>query len=156
MREPTVPQEECEGDLAVAMPALNSALAALNTLTKGDVTEVKAMKNPPAAVKLVMEAVCHMLSIKPKRVADPSNPGKKIDDFWSPSQALLGEASFLEKLRKYDKDNISSSIIDKIKPYVDMPEFNPDVVKKASKAAYGLCCWVRAMESYDRCEKVVV
>ena len=26
---------------------------------------------------------------------------------------------------------------------------------QASKAAYGLCCWVRAMESYDRVAKVV-
>jgi dynein heavy chain len=29
------------------------------------------------------------------------------------------------------------------------------VIKKASKAAYGLCCWVRAMEAYDRVAKVV-
>ena len=29
--------------------------------------------------------------------------------------------------------------------------FRPaQTVKKASKAAYGLCCWVRAMEAYDR------
>merc|ERR1711871_1740196 len=36
-----------------------------------------------------------------------------------------------------------------------MPEFEPEQVKKASKAAYGLCCWVRAMEAYDRVAKVV-
>ena len=35
---------------------LNAALAALDTLTKNDITEIKAMKNPPAAIKLVMEA----------------------------------------------------------------------------------------------------
>ena len=28
-------------------------------------------------------------------------------------------------------------------------------MKKASKACYGLCCWVRAMEAYDRVAKVV-
>ena len=27
---------------------------------------------------------------------------------------------------------------------------------QVSKAAYGLCCWVRAMDSYDRVIKVVV
>ncbi len=36
------------------------------------------------------------------------------------------------------------------RPYVEKPEFEPELVKKASKAAYGLCCWVRAMEAYDR------
>ena len=30
------------------MPLLEKALAALNTLTKGDITEVKSMKSPPA------------------------------------------------------------------------------------------------------------
>lgn len=132
------------------MPMLNSAIAALNTLTKSDITEVKAMKNPPGVVKTVMEAVCLMLSIKPKRVNDPSNPAKKIDDYWSPSQTLLGDPQFLTKLQEYDKDNIPVAIVEKIKPYIAMSEFTPDNVKKASKAAYGLCCWVMAMEAYDR------
>lgn len=61
-------QDECEGDLAVAMPLLESALVALNTLTKSDITEVKSMKSPPGVVKLVMEAVCTMMLIKPKKV----------------------------------------------------------------------------------------
>lgn len=57
------------------------------------------MKNPPAAVKVVMEAVCQMLSVKPKKVNDPANPAKKIDDYWTPSQALLGDPAFLSKLQ---------------------------------------------------------
>lgn len=51
-------KDECDADLAEAMPILNSALAALNTLTPADITIVKTMKNPPKGVKLVMEAVC--------------------------------------------------------------------------------------------------
>lgn len=62
-------QDECEGELAVAMPLLESALAALNTLTKADITEVRSMKNPPAPVKVTMEAVCQLLNVKPKKVA---------------------------------------------------------------------------------------
>ena len=46
-------------------------------------------------------------------------------------------------------------VIEKIKKYVDNPEFVPEKIAKASKAAYGLCCWVRAMEVYDRVAKVV-
>lgn len=51
-------KEECDADLAEAMPILNAALAALNTLTPADITFVKTMKNPPKGIKLVMEAVC--------------------------------------------------------------------------------------------------
>ena len=36
-----------------------------------------------------------------------------------------------------------------------MNNFDPKVVAKASKAAYGLCCWVRAMVKYDAVAKVV-
>lgn len=37
-------KDECESDLAEALPALEAALAALNTLTNKDITLVKAMK----------------------------------------------------------------------------------------------------------------
>ena len=83
----TAIKNECEGELAVAMPLLEDALKALNTLTKGDITEVKALKSPPAGVKLVMEAVCIMRGVAPKKVQDPANPAKKIDDYWPPAQA---------------------------------------------------------------------
>lgn len=42
---------------------LEAALSALDTLTKSDITEVKAMKNPPKAVKIVMEACCIMKDV---------------------------------------------------------------------------------------------
>lgn len=51
-------KDDCESDLAEATPALEAALAALDTLKPADVTIVKAMKNPPVGVRLVMEAVC--------------------------------------------------------------------------------------------------
>lgn len=41
-------KDECEADLAEALPALEAALKALDTLTKNDITEVKGMKSPPA------------------------------------------------------------------------------------------------------------
>ena len=51
-------KEECEADLAEAIPALNAAVAALDTIKKPDIDMVKGMGNPPAAVKLVLEVVC--------------------------------------------------------------------------------------------------
>ncbi len=63
------------------MPMLESALRALDTLTKNDVTEVKGMKSPPSGVKLVLEAVCILKSVKPARVKDPQS-GKMVEDYW--------------------------------------------------------------------------
>lgn len=65
-------KDDCDGDLQEAIPAFNSALAALNTLKPPDITIVKSMKNPPSAVKLVLEAVCVIRGIKPDRKSEPS------------------------------------------------------------------------------------
>lgn len=65
-------KDDCDSDLQEAIPALNAALAALNTLKPSDITIVKSMKNPPAAVKLVLEAVCVIRGYKPDRKPDAS------------------------------------------------------------------------------------
>ena len=44
--------------MAVAMPALNAAVSALDTLKQQDISLVKAMTSPPAGVRMVMEAIC--------------------------------------------------------------------------------------------------
>jgi len=144
----------CEADLAEALPALESAVSALKSLTKGDITEMKAMKNPPKGVKLTMEGVCIMMDIKPEKVQAEDGKGK-VDDYWKPSTKLLGDPNFMQKLLDYDKDNIDPKIITKIKNYTANPDFQPSVIEKQSKAATGLVKWVRAMEVYDRVAKVV-
>ncbi|XP_029397555.1 dynein heavy chain 12, axonemal [Mus pahari] len=149
-------KNECESDLAEAIPALEAALSALDTLKETDITIVKSMKNPPAGVKLVMAAVCVMKDIKPEKISDPSGTGGKIFDYWGPSKKLLGDMNFLRDLREYDKDNIPVAIMQKIRSeYLTNPEFDPPKVAKASSAAEGLCKWIMAMEVYDRVAKVV-
>ncbi|XP_039299157.1 dynein heavy chain 7, axonemal-like [Nilaparvata lugens] len=146
---------ECEADLAQAIPILEEAVAALNTLKPTDITLVKSMKNPPDTVKLVMAAVCVMKDIKPDRVPDAQNPGRKKLDYWGPSKRLLGDMGFLQGLKDFDKDNISPLIMQTIrKQYIPNKDFKPHIVAKASSAAEGLCKWVIAMDMYDAVAKV--
>ncbi|XP_015173622.1 PREDICTED: dynein heavy chain 7, axonemal-like [Polistes dominula] len=148
-------KSECEADLAVAIPILEDAVVALNTLKPTDITLVKAMKNPPDTVKLVMAAVCVMLGVTPDRIVDPVS-GKKITDYWGPSKRILGDMNFLQNLKDYNKDNIPSAVIQIIKNvYMTDKNFVPHIVAKASSAAEGLCKWVRAMVSYNEIAKVV-
>ncbi|KAK2526126.1 Dnah7 [Columba guinea] len=143
-------KDECDADLAQAMPCLESALAALDTLTMQDITVVKSMKSPPAGVKLVMEAICILKGIKPDRIPDPGGSGKKTEDFWGPAKRLLGDIRFLQSLYEYDKDNIPPAYMAIIrKRYLTNPEFVPEKIRNASTAAEGLCKWVIAMDVYD-------
>ncbi|RHY56820.1 hypothetical protein DYB38_001612 [Aphanomyces astaci] len=146
----------CEAGLAEAIPALEMAVKALQTLTKGDITEVKAMKKPPDGVKLVMEAVCIMMGVAPVKVKDPAGGNKKVDDYWGPAQkTLLNDTRFLQNLLEYDKDNIQEETAHKVTPYTNNPDFSPPIIKKASVAASGLCSWVHAMVVYNRVSKTV-
>eukprot|EP00842_Homolaphlyctis_polyrhiza_P003881 jgi/Hompol1/4494/HPOL_003652-RA len=149
-------KSECENDLAEALPLLNSALAALDTLKKSDIDLVKSMKNPPDGVKLVMEAVCVMKDIKPEKVPDPSGSGRMVFDYWKSSLKMLGDPQFLNSLKSFDKDDIPGHVIKKIRQtFIPNPEFKPEKVRNASSAAEGLCSWVIAMEAYDRVAKIV-
>jgi dynein heavy chain len=147
-------KEECEAILADAIPALNSALKALDTLKPSDIGEVKAMKDPPAPVKLVMEAVCVMKEVKAEKAKDKE--GNSFMDFWGPAKKMLGDMKFLEGLKAYDKDNIPVKVMKIIREqYCTNESFKVEIIAKASKAAEGLCSWVLAMEIYDRVAKVV-
>jgi len=146
---------ECEEILAEAIPALEGAVKALQTLSKSDIVEVKAMKKPPPGVRLTMEAVSILMGVKPKKV--PNHDGKgKIDDYWEAAQKqLLGDPKFLQRLVEFDKDSISEAVMEKVKPYTARDDFTPENIKKASVAAAGLCKWVHAMVVYDNIARVV-
>ncbi|XP_005185418.2 dynein axonemal heavy chain 12 [Musca domestica] len=148
-------KNECEKDLAQAIPVLEEALQALNTLKPTDITLVKSMKNPPSVIKLVMAAVCVIKGIPSDRIADPAT-GKMVNDYWGPSKRILGDLNFLQSLKDFDKDNINPDIMKKIrKDFIPHKDFNPSIVAKASSAAKGLCQWIIAMDLYDHVAKIV-
>ncbi|KAF4107339.1 dynein axonemal heavy chain 1 isoform X1 [Onychostoma macrolepis] len=140
--------DDAQKDLNEALPALDAALASLKSLKKNDVVEVRALQRPPQGVKLVIEAVCILKGIKPKKVAG-EKLGEKVDDYWDAGKGLLQDpGKFLDGLFKYDKDNIPDSVIKQVQPYIDNPEFQTDSIAKVSKACTSICQWVRAMHVY--------
>jgi len=145
-----------EADLAEAIPILEGAIEALKTIKPNDINEIKALSKPPEKIRLVCKAVCIMQGIKPVRIPDPDDPSKRIQDYWGPSQKMLADQGFLLSLETYDKDNMSTKLVTEVKrDYIDHPDFQPDVIAKASKAAEGMCLWVHAMYTYDKVAKVV-
>ncbi|XP_026131005.1 dynein heavy chain 1, axonemal isoform X1 [Carassius auratus] len=140
--------DDAQKDLDEALPALDAALASLKSLKKNDVVEVRAMQRPPQGVKLVIEAVCILKGIKPKKVAG-EKLGEKVDDYWDAGKSILQDpGKFLDSLFKYDKENIPDSVIKQVQPYIDNPEFQPESIAKVSKACTSICQWVRAMHVY--------
>jgi dynein heavy chain, axonemal len=118
-------KSDCEAVLAEAMPALHKALKALDTLDKGDISEMKNYGSPPADLVLVFDAVCVMLSKKPS---------------WAEAKQLMGNPQgFIDTLKNYDKDNIPNKIQKKIKEYLKDERFTPEVIGKKSVAGKSIC-----------------
>lgn len=148
-------KDDCDANLAEAMPALNAALTALNTLTPADMTILKTMKSPPKGIRLVMEAVCILKDLKPDKLPNPSGIGT-YEDYWGPSKKVLGDMKFLENLINFDKDNIPPKVMVKLQEKILTDEsFDPEKIKVASTAAEGLSKWVIAISKYDKVAKVV-
>ncbi|KAL4086285.1 hypothetical protein PRIC1_014412 [Phytophthora ramorum] len=149
--------DDAQRDLDEALPALEAAVQCLNRLKKSDIDEVKALKNPPHGVKLTMEAACIIFGIKPTMKADPDKAGQKVKDYWESAQkTILGNAKkLMEDMLKFDKDNIGDKIIQELDRYIEMEEFSPAAVRKASVACEAICMWVRAMHTYHNVAKMV-
>eukprot|EP00798_Chlamydomonas_sp_ICE-L_P021154 gene21154-28043_t len=157
----TAIKEECEADLKQALPAYNNFFFADEASAMEEAAKVTAikeewvgMKIPLKLVKMVMEAVCILDGLTPCKVKDP-NTGQYSPDYWETAKKMMSDMSFLDFLHSYDKDNIAPEIITALQPLLKQPDFQPAKIKKVSQAAYGLCSWVRAMETYDKVAKVV-
>ncbi|XP_053409478.1 dynein axonemal heavy chain 11 [Nycticebus coucang] len=128
-------QRECEANLVKAEPALVAATAALNTLNRVNLTELKAFPNPPNAVTNVTAAVMVLLAPRGRVPKDRS---------WKAAKVFMGKVDdFLQALINYDKEHIPENCLKVVnEQYLKDPEFNPNLIRTKSFAAAGLCAWV--------------
>uniref|UniRef100_A0A8B9JC40 Uncharacterized protein n=1 Tax=Astyanax mexicanus TaxID=7994 RepID=A0A8B9JC40_ASTMX len=127
-------QKDCEEDLAKAEPALIAAQEALNTLNKNNLTELKSFGSPVAAVTNVTAAVMVLMA-----------PGGRVpkDRSWKAAKVMMAKVdAFLDSLMNFNKENIHENCLKAIQPYLQDPEFKPELVAAKSNAAAGLCSWV--------------
>ncbi|XP_069117336.1 dynein axonemal heavy chain 6-like isoform X3 [Argopecten irradians] len=132
--------DECQRDLASALPALQNAVEALETLDKADIAEIRVYTSPPTLVMTVISAVCVLFQ-------------KKTD--WGTAKQLLGDPSFLKKLTQFDKSSVPEKTFHKLKKYSKHPDFNPEAVGNVSGACRSICAWVLALEHYNDVYKMV-
>ena len=87
--------EEAQRDLEGALPQLEAAITALDSLDKSDISEIRVYTKPPTMVMTVLSAVCVLLQQKPD---------------WNSAKLLLGDPGFLKKLVGYDKNSVPDKV----------------------------------------------
>mmetsp|Transcript_3970 Transcript_3970/g.12354 ORF Transcript_3970/g.12354 Transcript_3970/m.12354 type:complete len:2212 (+) Transcript_3970:3300-9935(+) len=153
--------EEFERDITLALPAFGEAYSALEEVTADDLNGLRNLIRPPVAIKPIIEATCLVLGEKPIKMADPSDPTRRVLDYWTATQqrVLTDEPEQLcLRLRAINHDKILIKVISKLRDaYI-----GPDATHGASFAdpelfdgfagatiARGLCLWVCAISNYE-------
>ena len=161
-------KKDAEEDLAKAQPFLDEANAAIDSITAPDLTELKGLGKPSDIIKLVFDCVL-LLKMEPIRSVSKQEvilgigKQKRAQEFLADSYAMakkgiLSDINFLKSLlyfSEFEKDMMNDETIELLAPYMEVEEFLPAVARNASKAAEGLCTWVRAMVQYHHASKVV-
>lgn len=130
-------KEVVNADLAKAEPAVVSAQEAVGNIKRQHLTEVRSMANPPAGVKLALEAVCTLL-------------GHKIDG-WKTIQALVRRDDFIASIVGYDNERqMIKSLRTKMQvEFLSKDDFTYERVNRASKACGPLVQWVEAQVNFS-------
>ena len=108
---------------------LKAAIAAVDSLTKLDVAEIRTMVKPPAAVEVVLEAVMALLTGKSMQFSDTK-------------RLLSGGEAFLVMLREFKLEDVTDVRLRLVEPYCDNPVFRPENVLGVSYSASKFCAWV--------------
>lgn len=142
--------EVCKSIMGEATVSLQDAENALNALSPSDLSAVRTMKNPPIAIKVVMEGICILKEIKTDKMS------ASTDEYWTASKKLLADpAKFMESILAFDKDAISDATASRLQNKIIANDaFDPEKVKAVSLAAESLSRWIVSVAQYDKAFKL--
>jgi dynein heavy chain, axonemal len=160
-------KSEAQADLDRALPILEKAQCALESLDKPSLIELKSFKAPHHDVHTVMMAVLTLLSgISGSGVKLRPNEIKKGHQFletggdpnagplgWYAAQRSMRDVtSFLNLLRSYadviDQGLANADAIHAVDIYLALPSFEKSTIERRSRAAAGICEWVINIRKY--------
>ena len=146
---------DAEADLAAAIPAVEAAMAALNTLDKKALGECSKMQTPPGGVDDIFAACVVLLAGIHKGVVCSKN-GKVADANrgWAAAkkQILTDITLFMQTLMDYkgfvDAGTVPEMNFKDVRPYLELPHFNAEAMSKKNSAAVGLTNFVVNIVGY--------
>jgi len=142
-----------QGELDLAIPALEKAEMALNGLKVKDFSMLKALTNPPMDVQKTFGCVIHLLcTVDPLVPIDKKGRLSESNPWKCAAVQLKNPQSFLDKLKNYKNDIDEKKVPEmNFKAIADVladETFTPEIIVTKSSAAAGLCDWVKNIAVY--------
>ena len=127
-------KKDVMAELDVVKPAVIEAQQAVEGITKQHLVEIRSLGNPPAPVKLALEAICLLL-------------GEATSD-WKTIRSIIMRKNFISSIINFSTEDISDPVRNQMNnTYLNNPDFTFDKVNNASKACGPLVKWATAQVS---------
>lgn len=144
-----------EEKLEAAKPALEEAEEALNTIKPAHIATVRKLGRPPHLIMRIMDCVLILFQRKLQPCSpDATTPCPKPS--WQEALKMMASTTFLLQLQNYPKDTINDEMIDFLRPYFDMEDYNMDMAKRVCGDVAGLLSWTKAMAFFHGVNKEVL
>eukprot|EP00118_Oscarella_pearsei_P012535 m.92931 g.92931 ORF g.92931 m.92931 type:complete len:3767 (+) comp36766_c0_seq1:23-11323(+) len=123
-----------------ATPLYEAALAALNSLGKQDVDELRTYVRPPTDFQEVSRAVCLLFG---------------LPQSWDEAKMLFHTEDFFENLQFFDKENVTRQTLKELRAFTSSKSFAETRISCVSRAAASLAMWVKAVETFATIHRIV-
>jgi len=132
-------EAQAEAELAEAKPAMEAAKDAVDCLSKGMLTELKSLSNPPSGVDNVTSAVLILIE-------------KEYKNFkWDRAKKMMANVDqFKQRLQNYRGEDMTEDEVKKLEPFLSKEDFDPKLMEGKSMAAANLCNWVVNIVKFNR------
>eukprot|EP01043_Picozoa_sp_COSAG02_P044972 COSAG02_NODE_4067_length_5836_cov_18.100924_3_plen_541_part_00 len=127
--------KDFESELSQIEAVVHEATEGLKYVDRKALNEIPRLygNRPPRGIQNVMEAVRILLAQKPAR---PD---------YAQCKKLMTDSSLLDRLKSFDKDQITEPMLENLRKYTSDKSFTPESVQPVS----AICRWVTAMETYS-------
>lgn len=145
--------KDVSASLALAIPALEAAQSALDSLSPDDFKMLKAFKKPAQPLVTCMLAVLHLLAGMNPVIPTDKKGNVKADNPWTVGlQLMTNPNNFLNELSTYkakiDGDEVNPNNFKACKPILADENFTVERLTNISSVAAGLCSWVININVY--------
>ncbi|KAF4688109.1 hypothetical protein FOZ60_003172 [Perkinsus olseni] len=133
-------QEEVARELAEVEPALNHARQLVQAIQRKQVDEMRSLPNPPAPVKITLEAVVCLIR----------NYGPGVELTWDHIRKELKDPQLMVTVLQFNTDALSVAARERVEGYLKSSAWDMERIERASRAAGPLAQWVKSQISYGK------
>ena len=139
-------QDELENDCKKPLELIEESIEQIENLSEDNLKDLDFVNKPSENEKIVVQTLCIVLNIEPN----------ENESLWSAGKRNICEKEVIDKVKNYDVDSITQTIIHYIDIMIDSKKFDLDDLLENSVAVGTYASWILAIRSYCRLFNVIL